>query len=86
MMMPPTPPPPPPNMQNLRGYGYGAHFEQTFYAYDGQCPDVQGIVNLILQPGKKYDHNGIKIQFLGRIDMVSNLMNSVIADYQFTIP
>lgn len=55
---------------NQRGYGYGGT-EQIVYAYDGRCQDVQGVINLILQPGKKFDHNGIKVQFLGRIDMVS---------------
>lgn len=39
------------------------------YAYgDGQ--DVQGVVHLILPPGKSYDHLGIKVQLLGRITMV----------------
>lgn len=73
-MMPSMGPPPPPtpnmNMNAMnRGYGYGSGTEQVIYAYHGQSQDVQGVVNLILQPGKKYDHNGIKIQFLGRIDM-----------------
>jgi hypothetical protein len=80
MMMPPTPPPPHPYMENVRGYGYSA----PFYAYDGQHPDVQGIVNLILQPGKKYDHNGIKIQFLGRIEMVSK-KESILCGCRITI-
>lgn len=32
--------------------------------------DVSGKVMLTLPPGKKADHLGIKIQFIGRIDMV----------------
>lgn len=77
MMMPPGPPPPtPPNMNMMgpgmqRGYGYGGGMgmEKHIYAYNGQYQDIQGMVNLILEPGKKYDHNGIKIHFIGRIEM-----------------
>jgi vacuolar protein sorting-associated protein 26 len=32
--------------------------------------DVGGVVTLNLSPGKKVEHLGIKIQFIGRIDMV----------------
>jgi hypothetical protein len=60
------------NANMNRGYGYGGT-QKVIYAYSGISQDVQGVVNLILQPGKKYDHNGIKIQFLGRIDMVSDI-------------
>jgi hypothetical protein len=35
--------------------------------------DIKGKVLLTLPPGKKADHLGIKIQFIGRIDMVSSL-------------
>mmetsp|Transcript_13883 Transcript_13883/g.16865 ORF Transcript_13883/g.16865 Transcript_13883/m.16865 type:complete len:394 (-) Transcript_13883:140-1321(-) len=56
------------NMSMDRAYGYGGAAE-VMYAYNGESQDVQGVVHLIMQPGKKYDHNGIKIQFLGRIDM-----------------
>mmetsp|Transcript_6932 Transcript_6932/g.10561 ORF Transcript_6932/g.10561 Transcript_6932/m.10561 type:complete len:417 (-) Transcript_6932:338-1588(-) len=72
MMMPQQPPPPPPQMNmnmNMNMNMFGGGSSQVLYAYSGQCQDVQGMANLILQPGKRYDHNGIKIQFLGRIDM-----------------
>jgi hypothetical protein len=39
------------------------------YAYEAS-QDVGGKVVLTLPPGKKADHLGIKIQFIGRIDMV----------------
>ena len=83
MMIPSTNPPLPPPHINPQGgynnYNYnnpynnttGIQQEAKIYAFNGSCQDVQGYVNLLLQPGKKYDHNGIKIQFLGRIDMVS---------------
>jgi hypothetical protein len=32
--------------------------------------DIGGVVSLHLAPGKKVEHLGIKIQFIGRIDMV----------------
>lgn len=39
------------------------------YAYEAS-QDVEGVIILSLPPGKKMDHLGIKIQFIGRIDMV----------------
>lgn len=41
----------------------------TLFAYEAS-QDVGGKVILSLPPGKKADHLGIKIQFIGRIDMV----------------
>jgi vacuolar protein sorting-associated protein 26 len=38
------------------------------YAYEAS-QDVQGAVILRLPPGKKVEHLGIKVQFIGRIDM-----------------
>jgi vacuolar protein sorting-associated protein 26 len=42
--------------------------ERTIFAYE-QHQDVGGVVTLHLAPGKKIEHLGIKIQFIGRIDM-----------------
>jgi vacuolar protein sorting-associated protein 26 len=42
--------------------------ERTIFAYE-QHQDVGGVVTLYLAPGKKIEHLGIKIQFIGRIDM-----------------
>ena len=39
------------------------------FAYEAS-QDVGGKIVLTLPPGKKADHLGIKIQFIGRIDMV----------------
>lgn len=38
------------------------------YAY-GEHEDVQGVAHLILPQGKKFEHLGIKIQFVGRVNM-----------------
>jgi hypothetical protein len=42
---------------------------QAVVAYE-VSQDVAGIVRLRIPPGKKMEHLGIKIQFIGRIDMV----------------
>lgn len=42
--------------------------ERSIFAYE-QHQDVIGVVTLYLAPGKKVEHFGIKIQFIGRIDM-----------------
>lgn len=39
------------------------------YAYEAH-QDVGGVITLHLAPGKKVEHLGIKVQFIGRIDMV----------------
>jgi Vacuolar protein sorting-associated protein 26 len=38
--------------------------------------DVGGIVRLLVPPGKKMEHLGIKVQFIGRIDMVCRIDTS----------
>ena len=43
--------------------------EDQMYVYEASEP-VQGVCVLSLSSGKKLDHLGIKIQFIGRIDMV----------------
>ena len=40
------------------------------FAYEAS-QDIGGVVTLNLAPGKKLEHLGIKVQFIGRIDMVS---------------
>jgi vacuolar protein sorting-associated protein 26 len=40
----------------------------ALYVYHAS-EDVEGVVNIYLPPGKKSDHLGIKVQFIGRIEM-----------------
>ena len=47
------------NKQEVQLFGYEA------------SQDVGGVVTLLIPPGKKLEHLGIKVQFIGRIDMVS---------------
>mmetsp|Transcript_26091 Transcript_26091/g.54655 ORF Transcript_26091/g.54655 Transcript_26091/m.54655 type:complete len:383 (+) Transcript_26091:117-1265(+) len=47
---------------NMMGQG------TSLFAYE-QSQDIGGSVTLQLAPGKKVEHMGIKIQFIGRIDM-----------------
>lgn len=42
--------------------------QSSVFAYE-QHQDVGGTVTLHLAPGKKIEHSGIKIQFIGRIEM-----------------
>jgi hypothetical protein len=44
--------------------------KSQLFAYEAK-QDVGGVVTLHIAPGKKIEHLGIKIQFIGRIDMVS---------------
>jgi Vacuolar protein sorting-associated protein 26 len=44
--------------------------KSQLFAYEAQ-QDVGGVVTLHIAPGKKIEHLGIKVQFIGRIDMVS---------------
>jgi len=50
------------------------------YAY-GNGQKVEGNVSLFLPPGKRFDHMGIKIQFLGQIYMVSVVYDILISIY-----
>lgn len=45
--------------------------KSQLFAYEAH-QDVGGCVTLHVAPGKKIEHLGIKVQFIGRIDMVSN--------------
>jgi len=45
--------------------------DELIYAFDGM-QNIEGEVVLWLPPGKTLEHNGIKIQFMGRIDLVCN--------------
>ena len=51
---------------------YGGMQSEAIFCYE-QHQDVSGIVSLYLGPGKKVEHMGIKIQFIGRIDMSMGL-------------
>ena len=46
---------------------------QAVVAYEASR-DVSGVVRLRVPPGKKVEHLGIKVQFIGRIDMVSHTL------------
>lgn len=52
--------------------GVGQHHmvqqETTLFAYE-QSQDIGGVITLQVAPGKKVEHLGIKVQFIGRIDM-----------------
>lgn len=52
--------------------------------YESHDP-VQGVAILTLPSGKKFDHLGIKIQFIGRIDMVRILVNFVIFGFELSV-
>lgn len=45
-------------------------------AYEAQ-QDVGGVVTLHVAPGKKIEHLGIKVQFIGRIDTVRPIFTTV---------
>jgi hypothetical protein len=49
----------------------------TLFAFEA-AENVAGTVVLSLPPGKKWDHLGIKIQFIGRIDMVSGRKHGIL--------
>jgi hypothetical protein len=53
----------------LMGGGGELEVKSPLCAYEAS-QDVGGVVTLHLAPGKKVEHLGIKIQFIGRIDMV----------------
>lgn len=42
----------------------------TSYAYDSS-QDINGIITLVIPNGKRYDHLGIKVQFVGRISTLA---------------
>lgn len=52
------------------------------FAYEASQP-VEGVVSLILPPGKKAEHLGIKIQFIGRIEMGPQLIHEGKPHYDF---
>ncbi len=52
----------------MPGGGQYGQQESAIFAYE-QHQDINGLVTLYLAPGKKVEHLGIKIQFIGRIDM-----------------
>ena len=58
----------PASIAPLGPYGEMQQQEQV-YAYESH-QDIAGVVTLHLAPGKKVEHLGIKVQFIGRIDTV----------------
>jgi vacuolar protein sorting-associated protein 26 len=52
------------------------------FAYE-QHQDVSGVVTLTMPPGKKLEHLGIKIQFIGRIDMSFGVNDTGRPHYDF---
>lgn len=59
-------------MNNMQQFPNMQIQQQTLYAY-GEHEDVQGVVHLTLPPGRKIEHGGVKVQFVGRVDMVSRV-------------
>lgn len=43
---------------------------EDVYAYDAAM-DVEGVITLSIPPGKKVEHLGMRVEFVGRIEMVS---------------
>mmetsp|Transcript_30714 Transcript_30714/g.72067 ORF Transcript_30714/g.72067 Transcript_30714/m.72067 type:complete len:314 (-) Transcript_30714:59-1000(-) len=60
-MQPPMPGAPPPGVAS-------PVISQQFFAYEAS-QDIEGQVIITMPPGKKTEHLGIRVQFIGRIDM-----------------
>jgi vacuolar protein sorting-associated protein 26 len=56
--------------------------QAPIFAYE-QHQDVSGVVTLALPPGKKLEHLGIKVQFIGRIDMSFGVNDTGRPHYDF---
>ena len=71
MQMPGNPSPMSPPMMTMQPpeLVHEGHRQQAVVAYEASR-DVGGVVRLRVPPGKKVEHLGIKVQFIGRIDMV----------------
>lgn len=48
--------------------------DEVLYTY-GENEDVQGVVHLILPHGRKFEHLGVKIQFVGRVDLSQAILD-----------
>jgi hypothetical protein len=59
--------------------------QPIIYAHS-ETEDVQGVVHLMLQPGKHFEHAGIKIQFVGRIEMVRRFSTGMCVIHSFIHP
>ena len=59
-----------PNTQIVPQPAYGSLPAPDLYAYDANT-DVEGIISLMVPPGKKVEHLGIRVEFVGRIETVS---------------
>jgi len=49
---------------------YPSEIHEEIYAYDAAM-DVEGVITLSIPPGKKAEHLGMRVEFVGRIDMDS---------------
>jgi len=56
-----------PNTQIVPQPAYGSLPAPDLYAYDANT-DVEGIISLMVPPGKKVEHLGIRVEFVGRIE------------------
>jgi hypothetical protein len=52
----------------------GDSSDEPVYAYN-EMQNIEGEVVLWLPPGKSLEHNGIKVQLLGRIDLVRTYLS-----------
>ena len=55
---------------------YLSQIHEDVYAYDALM-DVEGIITLSIPPGKKAEHLGMRVEFVGRIDMVSQVKSVI---------
>lgn len=53
------------------------------YAFNSSDADVSGTITMSLPPGKKYDHLGIKVEFVGRISTMSMMQTENRQQYNF---
>lgn len=53
------------------------------YAFDSSDADVSGTVTMSIPPGKKYDHLGIKVEFVGRMSTMSMMQIENRQQYNF---
>lgn len=62
--------------------GHLQEVHSPIFAYE-QHQDVSGVVTMTMPPGKKLEHLGIKIQFIGRIDMSFGVNDTGRPHYDF---
>lgn len=64
-------------------YDENQYSSANHYAFDSSDADVSGIVTMTIPPGKKYDHLGIKVEFVGRISTMSMIQTENRQQYNF---